>query len=120
MLFGYENLDVWNKAVDFAVSVVETVDNISTNRKHYRLLEQIESSSTSVSMNLAEGKGRFSKKEFIQYCYIARGSLYETMTLLEIFRRVKWISDSQIQSLNSDGIQIASMIKGLINALKKP
>ena len=119
MQFGYENLDVWNKAVDFAVSVVETVDNISTNRKHYRLLEQIESSSTSVSMNLAEGKGRFSKKEFIQYCYIARGSLYETMTLLEIFRRVKWISDSQIQSLNSDGIQIASMIKGLINALKK-
>ena len=119
MLFGYENLDVWNKAVDFAVKVVETVDNISTNRKHYRLLEQIESSSTSVPMNLAEGKGRFSKKEFIQYCYITRGSLYETMTLLEIFRRVKWISDSQIQSLNSDGIQIASMIKGLINALKK-
>ena len=120
MQFGYENLDVWNKAVDFAVSVVETVDNISTNRKHYRLLEQIESSSTSVSMNLAEGKGRFSKKEFIQYCYIARGSLYETMTLLEIFRRVKWISDSQFQGLSSDGIQIASMIKGLINALKKP
>jgi four helix bundle protein len=65
MLFGYENLDVWNKAVDFAVNVDETVDNISTNRKHYRLLEQIESSSTSVSMNLAEGKGRFSKKGLI-------------------------------------------------------
>jgi four helix bundle protein len=62
MPFGYENLDVWNKAVDFAVKVVETVDNITTNRKHYRLLEQIESSSTSVPMNLAEGKGRFSKK----------------------------------------------------------
>ena len=119
MQFGYENLDVWNKAVDFAVKVIETVDNISTNRKHYRLLEQIESSSTSVSMNLAEGKGRFSKKEFIHYCYIARGSLYETMTLLEIFRRVKWISGYQFQDLKSDGIQIASMIKGLINALKK-
>ena len=119
MKFGYEDLEVWNKAVDFAVKVVETVDNISTNRKHYRLLEQIESSSTSVSMNLAEGKGRFSKKEFIQYCCIARGSLYETMTLLEIFKRVKWISDSQFQGLNSDGIEIASMIKGLINSLKK-
>ena len=119
MKFGYEDLAVWDKAVDFAVKVISAVEDISTDRKHYRLLEQIESSSTSVSMNLAEGKGRFSKKEFIQYCYIARGSLYETMTLLEIFRRVKWISDSQIQSLNSDGIQIASMIKGLINALKK-
>jgi four helix bundle protein len=53
MKFGYEDLEVWNKAIDFAVKVVETVDNISTNRKHYRLLEQIEASSTSVSMNLA-------------------------------------------------------------------
>jgi four helix bundle protein len=119
MQFGYENLDVWNRAVDFAVRVIETVENISTDRKHYRLLEQIEASSTSVSMNLAEGKGRFSKKEFIQYCYIARGSLYETMTLLEVFRRVKWISDSQFRGLKPDGIEIASMIKGLINSLKK-
>jgi four helix bundle protein len=119
MLFGYENLEVWNKSVDFAVKVVETVDNVSTNRMHYRLIEQIEASSTSVSMNLAEGKGRFSKKEFIQYCYISRGSLYETMTLLEIFRRVKWITDSQFEDLSADGIQIASMIKGLINSLKK-
>ena len=119
MKFGYEDLEVWNKAIDFAVKVVETVDNISTNRKHYRLLEQIEASSTSVSMNLAEGKGRFSKKEFVQYCYISRGSLYETMTLLEIFRRVKWISDSEYKELESDGIEIASMIKGIINSLKK-
>ena len=66
MKFGYENLEVWKKAVDFAVQVIETVERISTDRKHYGLLEQIESSSTSVSMNLAEGKGRYSKKEFIQ------------------------------------------------------
>ena len=61
MKFAYEDLEVWKKAVDFAVNVIETVGNISTDRKHYRLLEQIESSSTSVSMNLAEGKGRYSK-----------------------------------------------------------
>ena len=119
MQFGYENLEVWNKAVDFAVKVIDTVENISTDRKHYRLLEQIESSSTSVPMNIAEGKGRFSKKEFVQYCYIARGSLYETMTLLEIFRRVKWITDSEYKGLELDGIEIASMIKGLINSLRK-
>ena len=51
MTFAYENLEVWNKAVDFAVDVIDTVENISTGRKHYRLLEQIEASSTSVSMN---------------------------------------------------------------------
>ena len=119
MQFGYEDLVVWDKAVDFAVKVISAVENISTDRKHYRLLEQIESSSTSVSMNLAEGKGRFSKKEFVQYCYIARGSLYETMTLLEIFRRIKWINDLDYLKFETSGKEIASMIKGLINSLKK-
>ena len=119
MKFAYEKLDVWNKAVDFAVKVIDLVETIDTGRKHYRLLEQIEASSTSVSMNLAEGKGRFSKKEFIQYCYIARGSLYETMKLLEIFKRKGWISEDDFSLLKSEGIEIASMIKGLINSLYK-
>ncbi len=117
MKFAYENLEVWNKAVDFAVDVIHTVDNISTDRKHYRLLEQIEASSTSIAMNIAEGKGRYSKKEFKQYLYIARGSLYETMTLLEIFRRMKWITDQQYIELEIPGKEIASMIIGLIKSI---
>ena len=119
MRFGYEGLEVWNRAVDFAVKVIELVETIDTGRKHYRLLEQIEAASTSVSMNLAEGKGRNSKKEFIQFCYIARGSLYETMTLLEIFRRKSWISESDVSSVKSEALEIASMIKGLINSIYK-
>ena len=51
MKFAYEKLDVWNKAVDFAVKVIDLVETIDTGRKHYRLLEQIEASSTSVPMN---------------------------------------------------------------------
>jgi four helix bundle protein len=117
MKFAYENLEVWDKSVDFAVDVIDTVDEISTGRKHYRLLEQIEASSTSVAMNIAEGKGRFSKKEFVQYLYIARGSLYETMTLLEVFRRKRWITDDQYSQLEVSGKEIASMIKGLINSV---
>ena len=117
MKFGYEDLDVWNKATEFAVEVIDLVEKISTHRKHYRLLEQLEASSASTSMNVAEGKGRFSKKEFVQYLYISRGSLYETMTLLEIFRRKKWISDGDYSTLETDGKQIASMLKGLINSI---
>ena len=61
-------------------------------------------SSTSISTNIAEGKGRFSKKQFVHYCYIARGSLYETMTFLEIFKRVGWISESDIVPLRKEAI----------------
>ena len=117
MKFGYEDLDVWNKAVEFAVEVIGVVENISTDRKHYRLLEQIESSSASISMNIAEGKGRYSKKEFVQYLYISRGSLYETMTLLEIFRRKRWISDESYSKLETRAKEIVSMLKGLINSI---
>ena len=119
MKFAYEDLDVWHKAVDFSVSVINLVDSLDTSRKHFRLLEQIEASSTSISTNIAEGKGRFSKKEFVHYCYIARGSLYETITFLEIFKRVGWISESDIIPLRKEAISIASMIKGLINSIKK-
>lgn len=119
MKFAYEDLDVWNKAVDFAVKVIDTVDAINTSRKHFRLLEQIEASSASISVNISEGKGRFSKKEFVQYCYIARGALYETMTFLEIFKRKGWISETDLSSLRKEAISIASMIKGLINSIQK-
>ena len=84
---SFEDLEVWHKSVDFAVSVIDTAERMNTDRKHYRLIEQVESSVTSISANIAEGKGRNSKKEFIQYLYIARGSLFETISFLAIFNR---------------------------------
>lgn len=118
MSFGHEDLEVWIKAVDFAVAVIDTIEESSTDRRHYRLLEQIEASCTSVAMNIAEGKGRFSRKEFVQFLYIARGSLYETMTLLEIFRRKDWISDEKYSLLAGKAKEIASMIMGLVKAIR--
>jgi len=117
--FGYEDLNVWNKAVTFAVNIIEMAESIATGRRHYRLIEQIEASSTSISMNIAEGKGRKSKKEFIQYCYIARGSLYETMTLLEIFFKKRWLTQTKYASLKEESMEIVSMLKGLINSLNR-
>jgi four helix bundle protein len=48
-----EDLDVWNKSVEFAIEVINIVEKIDTDRKHYRLLEQIEASSTSIAINIA-------------------------------------------------------------------
>ena len=119
MQFGYKQLEVWQRSVAFAVNVIDTVEKIDTDRKHYRLIEQIEASSTSIPMNIAEGKGRHSKKEFTQFLYIARGSLYETMTLLEILSRKGWIKDNDKKWLEQEALEIAAMLKGLINAIGK-
>lgn len=104
--------------MDFADKVIGVVDELGTDRKHYRLIEQLESSATSVSMNIAEGKGRYSKKEFIQFLYIARGSLYETITLLVLFHKRNWIDDAQLDTLKSFGDEIGKMISSLIKSIK--
>lgn len=116
--FSFEDLEVWQKAVDFATIVIDLAEKINTDRKHYRLIEQLESASTSIALNIAEGKGRYSKKEFIQFLYIARGSLYETVTLLIILRKKNWINDAQLEEIRSSGDEIGEMLSSLINSIK--
>jgi len=118
MAFAFEKLQVYQKALDFAVHVIETIDEIDAPRKHYRLIEQIEASSTSVASNISEGKGRYSKKEFKQYLYIARGSLYETVARLQIFLKLKWLNDSAFKDLYAEAEEINKMLSGLINSIK--
>jgi four helix bundle protein len=114
---AYKDLQVWQKSMQFAKQVIELIDSMDTSRKHYRLLEQLDSAVTSVPMNIAEGKGRESKKEFIHFLYIARGSLYETLTLLEIFQMQGWIDPGIFKNLESSAIEIIKMLKGLIKAI---
>ena len=117
--FAFEDLEVWQKSVDFANKVISFAEEIKTDRKHYRLIEQLEAASTSVALNIAEGKGRYSKKEFTQFLYIARGSLYETITLLIIFHKRGWISEENLDKSKDLGDHIGKMLSSLINSIKK-
>ena len=118
MAFAFEELKVYQKALDFAVNVIETIDEIDAPRKHFRLFEQIESSSTSVASNISEGKGRYSKKEFKQYLYIARGSLYETVTRLQIFKKLKWLNEKSYRKLYTEAEEINKMLLDLLKSLR--
>jgi len=98
--------------------MIALTEKLNSDTKHYRLVEQLESSAASVAQNIAEGKGRNSKKEFIHFLYIARGSLYETITIINIFHRRQWISYEELGNAELKAFEIASMIKGLINSIK--
>jgi len=69
-------------------------------------------------MNIAEGKGRYSKKEFAQFLYIARGSLFETITLLKIFDRRGWTENARSEELYGKASELAKMLNSLINSVK--
>jgi four helix bundle protein len=118
VVFAFEGLEVYERALNFVVEVIELVENIDTPRKHYRLVEQLESSSTSIALNISEGKGRFCKKEFKQFLYISRGSLYETVTMLQILKRKHWVGDQEYFTLYRKAEEINKMLSGLINSIK--
>jgi len=73
----------------------------------------------SVALNIAEGSGRYSRKEFIRFLYVAGGSLYETVALLLIFQSNNLITREQFLSLGESSEVIAKMLSGLIKSLKK-
>ncbi len=116
---SYKDLNVWRKSIDFANNVISVIETLATQRNHYRLIQQLEAAVTSISMNIAEGKGRNSKKEFVHFSHVSRGSLYETLTLLEIFQLRGWPKSDTYQELEDQAIEIAKMLNGLINSIEK-
>ena len=118
-VFPFEKLEVWQLAVDLADFVLELLDAFPPNR-HLRLVGQMEAAVTSPAQNIAEGKGRQYKKEFIQYLHIAQGSLYEVVTLNEVFRRRKLFEEKDAQEVRNRCETIDRKLNGLINSLHRP
>jgi four helix bundle protein len=112
-IFPFEKLDVWNMAVDLAEYVLELLEKLPQN-KHVRLISQMESAAVSVSQNIAEGEGRQYKKEFIQFLHIAQGSIYEVVTLNEIFRRRRLFGDTDADEVRARCVAIDRKLNGLI------
>jgi four helix bundle protein len=69
MSFAFEGLLVYQQSLDFSAAVIDVIAAVDTPRKHYKLIEQLEACCASICLNIAEGKGRFSKKEFKQFLY---------------------------------------------------
>ncbi|MGD8688175.1 MAG: four helix bundle protein [Syntrophobacterales bacterium] len=116
-LFPFEKLDVWQLAVDLAEFVLGLLEQLPQN-KHIRLMSQMEAAATSPAQNIAEGKGRQYKKEFIQYLHIAQGSLYEVVTLNEVFRRRKLFREEDSIEVRKRCEQVDRKLNGLINSLR--
>ena len=115
--FPFEKLEVWQLAVDFADFILGLLENFPAN-KHLRLIGQMEAAVSSIAQNTAEGKGRQYKKEFIQYLYVAEGSLFEVLTLTEIFKRRQLFKEEESFKIRQRAEVIDRKLHGLINSLK--
>ncbi len=116
--FAFKDLKVWQMSVEFADKVLEITENKLPANKHFRIIEQLESASISVSSNIAEGKGRWSQKEFVHFLYIARGSLFETVSLLTIITRRNLLSQNEFNDIEEFASEINRSLNALINSIK--
>lgn len=116
---GLEKLDVWCKAQDFAVRIHKEILPILPAEEKYALSQQIRRSSQSIPANIAEGHGRFYFQDNVRFCYIARGSLEETLSHIVYAHKVGYVSETLYKSFSVDGENLNRLVNGYIGFLKK-
>jgi four helix bundle protein len=115
MAFMFENLQVYQKAVDLADNVASLTENFP--RGYYFLVDQLNRAALSVATNLAEGNGRFTKPDRKNFFTIARGSVRECVPLLELASLQSLLEATKHQQMKADLEEVARMLSGLINGL---
>lgn len=116
---GLKRLKVWLKAKDFALNIYKEVLPLLPSEEKWNLNSQLRRSSLSISANIAEGYGRFYYQDNVRFCYIARGSLEETLSHLVFAFETKYISETIYKKFEMEGEEIDKMLNGYIAFLKK-
>jgi len=115
---GLETLQVWQRAMAFAVTVCRQTLPLLPTQEKWSLVDQLRRSVQSIPANMAEGYGRYYYQESIRFCYIARGSLEETFSQITLAHRLNYIDREVFQSLTSEIQEIRRMLNGYISFLK--
>lgn len=115
---SYQQLIVWQKAIALVTEIYK-VSSMFPREEVYGLTSQLRRAAVSVPSNIAEGQGRATKGEFIQFLCHARGSLYEVETQILIGGNLGYITFEQQQSLISSVTELGRILNGLITTLQE-
>ena len=114
---SFEDLEVWKKGREVRLFVKELVKKFPKEEMHI-LTFQIRKSSRSVTNNIAEGHGRFSYQENIQFCRVSRGSLTETLDHVIVAFDEEYISQQDLNDFRALYGDCLKLLNGYIGYLK--
>ena len=112
----YHDLVVWQRAIYLAKETYALSDSFPAIER-FGLTSQMRRSAVSVASNIAEGASRGTKREFIQFLNIARGSLAELETQITIAEELSLISDAKQIRAHTD--EIFGLLNGLIKSMRR-
>ena len=114
---GFQRLIVWQKSQRLAVEIIKIVDSLPSRRSTPALANQIIRSSTSIAANIAEGYGRYSEAAYRNHLSIARGSLAETLSWLNLLFNTGHLAADRADQL-MDVCEISRMLTAAMKPLK--
>ncbi|MBF0598339.1 four helix bundle protein [Faecalibacter rhinopitheci] len=113
----HKDLNVWKNSVDLVTNIYKETQSFP-KEELYGLTSQIRRSAVSIPSNIAEGAARHSNKEYIQFLYIALGSLAELETQLIIAYNLNYLRESKYSEFILILNEIGKLLNGLINYRK--
>jgi four helix bundle protein len=115
---SFRDLRVWQVSMDAADLALAACEEGPLSKK-YRLAGQLEAAAASIPANIAEGHAGGSTNVYLRHLYIARGSLAETMTFLELFARRKYVTAAMVDGINELLESTGKLLNALIGSLER-
>jgi four helix bundle protein len=114
---SYKELDVWKKAVALITRLYELTSGFPATER-YGLASQIRRAAISIAANVAEGWGRGSRREYIQFLTVARGSLMELETHLIVASNLNFLKPHEFAEVSKPVQDIEKMLNRLVAVLR--
>lgn len=114
----YKELKLWQKSIDL-VTMVYSLTRSFPEVEKFGLVSQINRSAVSIPSNIAEGAGRNSDKEFVQFLSFAHASSYELETQLIISHNLRYISLNELTNLSDQLVELQKMNFSIQSKIKQ-
>ncbi len=116
---SYEDLIVWQKAMALVTAVYTATEGFPA-KEMYGLTQQMRRAAVSIASNIAEGQGRLTPGEFRHALGMARGSLMELETQVQVARNLGFLEERSLDQLLDATAEVGRLLNGLINAVPVP
>lgn len=113
----FTKISAWQKADDLTVAIYKATSCLP-KEELYGLTSQLRRAAYSVPANIVEGASRNSKKDYLHFLYIARGSLNEARYFLHLSHRLGYLKSDLHAALQNQSEEVFHALAGLINAVE--
>ena len=118
MLRNYKDLKVWQKAYTLCLQIYEMTKKYPSEER-FGLSSQLRRAGVSVPSNIAEGYGRKSTRQYVQFLYVSYGSICERQTQLLLSKDLCYLKEVMFLEISSKLSEVERMLMALIKSLEK-